>query len=236
MSRGRHHDQSRSAPASGLSRLGRTPDLGDLGADFPVSDELRTGLLEIAVSASPDRDGEARTAELEPIAWPELEPSAALIQRLLAIPERRPVRRRAALGALPGPGITIAASYLLAVALTLAIGDPVAIGRKATSQLSAAAGEHLLEPAAQAGASMQAGFGRRLGALQGRWHPAGLIDEPLHLPTDKVRAWFRNAVASSSDAFGNLTDLFSRPDPETGDEPPATTRTRRGPNQERTSA
>ena len=190
-----------------------------LGADFQLPDELRRSLLDIALGESLDRDGEARTVDLESVRWPRLEPSAALVQRLLEIPRGRAVRRPAVPRARRGPAATVAASYLLAAALTLAVGDPVALGRKASTSLRAAAGQHVLEPAARAGSSMQAGFG----ALQERFRPTDLFEKTLTLPADRVQAWFRGAFDSSADAFRGLTDLlpldaWSNP----GEEPPET--------------
>ncbi len=212
------------------------PGIGELGADLPISDELRAGLLEIAVGEPLDRDGEARAAELESLVGYELEPSPALMQRLREIPARSPNRRRAVLAALPGTGMALAASYLLAVALTLVLGDPVAAGRKAATNLGAAAGEHLLEPAADAGASVQAGVSRRLESVQGFWRPAGFFAEPLDLPTDRVRAWFQGAVDSSSEAFRELGGLLPLGDSGSDDKPPPTTRNRTQTHQERSSA
>ena len=212
------------------------PGIGELGANLPLSDELRSGLLEIAVGASHDRDGEARAAELESLVGYELEPSPALMQRLREIPARGPVRRPAVLAARPGTGLALAASYLLAVALTLVLGDPVAAGRRAATNLGAAAGVHLLEPAAEAGASVQAGMSRRLGSVQGLWRPSGFFAEPLNLPTDRVRAWFQSAVDSSSEAFRELAGLLPLGDSANDDEPPPTTRNRSQTHQERSSA
>ena len=219
------------------------------GANLPLPEELRRGLLEIATGERLDRDGEARTAELESVRWPRLEPSAALMRRLLEIPAPgrrglrhvgaspnappagdRTSRRRTASGALAaatpfstmrlasrgfstrlavpdawrGPGRTVAASYLLAVALTLALGDPLSFGRRASSEFRAAAGEHLLGPASRAGASIHTELSQRLGRLQGDWPSTAFLREPLNLPADRVSAWFRGAVDS-------LTDTFSIP-------------------------
>ncbi len=190
-----------------------------LGADFQLPDELRRSLLDIALGESLDRDGEARTVDLESVRWPRLEPSAPLVQRLLEIPRGRAARRSAVARVRRGPAAAVAASYLLAAALTLAVGDPVALGRKASSGLRAAAGQHVLEPAARAGSSMQAGFG----ALQERFRPTDLFEKTLTLPADRVQAWFRGAFDSSADAFRGLTDLlpldaWSNP----GEEPPET--------------
>ena len=232
MSRERQHTDTRPGTASPE----RTPGIGELGADLPMSDELRAGLLEIAVGASCDRDGEARAVELESLVWSELEPSPALMQRLREIPARSPARRSAILAARPGTGIALAASYLLAVALTLVLGDPVAAGRRAATNLGATAGEHLLEPAAEVGASVQAGLSRRLGALQGLWRPAGFFAEPLNLPADRVRAWFQGAVDSSSETFRELAGLWPLSDSGSDDKPPPTTRNRSQTHQERSSA
>ena len=212
------------------------PGIDELGADLPISNELRSGLLEIAVGATYDRDGEARAAELESLVGSELEPSPALMQRLREIPARSPNRRRAVVAALPGTGMALAASYLLAVALTLVLGDPVAAGRKAATNLGAAAGEHLLQPAADAGASVQARVSRRLGTVQGLWRPRGFFAEPLNLPADRVRAWFHSAVDSSSEVFRELADLLPLGDSANDDEPPPTTRNRSQTHQERSSA
>ncbi|MYB20016.1 MAG: hypothetical protein F4Y16_13690 [Holophagales bacterium] len=192
------------------------------GANLPLPEELRQGLLEIAVGEHLDRDGEARTAELESVHWPRLEPSAALMQRLLAIPVRP--SRLTIPHAWRGPGLTIAASYLLAVALTLALGDPLSFGRRASSEFRAVAGERLLEPASRAGASIHTELSQQLGRLQGNWPATGFLREPLDLPTDRVSAWFRGAVDSSSAAFRGLTNLLPFADIAEGDEPPATNR------------
>lgn len=193
-----------------------------LGADFQLPDELRRSLLDIALGESLDRDGEARTVDLESVRWPRLEPSAALVHRLLEIPRGRAVRRPAVPGARRGPAGTVAASYLLAAALTLAVGDPVALGRKASSELRAVAGQHVLEPAARAGSSMQAGFG----ALQERLLPTDLFEKTLTLPRDRAQAWFRGAFESSADAFRGLTEMLpldawnaSEESPETNESP-----------------
>lgn len=198
----------------------RLPGIRELGADLPVTDELRTGLLEIAVGASCYRDGETRAVELESLVGYELEPPPTLLQRLREIPARSPVRRPAAFAGRPGTGSALAASYLLAVALTLVLGDPLAAGRRAATNLGAAAGEHLLEPAADAGASMHAGLSRRLGSLQGHWLPPDFFTDPLDLPTDRVRAWFRSAVDSSSEAARGLGGLWPRDASEDDDKPP----------------
>ena len=189
-----------------------------LGADFQLPDELRRSLLDIALGESLDRDGEARTVDLESVRWPRLEPSAALVQRLLAIPRGRPVGRPAVSRIRRGPAATVAASYLLAAALTLAVGDPVALGRQASTGLRAVAGQHVLEPAARAGSSMQAGFG----ALQERFRPTDLFEKTLTLPTDRVQAWFRGAFESSADAFRGLTELLPLDAWNAGEEPPET--------------
>lgn len=189
-----------------------------LGADFQVPDELRRSLLDIALGESLDRDGEARTVDLESVRWPRLEPSAPLVQRLLEIPRGRAVRRPVVSRVWRGPAAAVAASYLLAAALTLAVGDPVALGRKASSGLRAAAGQHVLEPAARAGSSMQAGFG----ALQERFRPTDLFEKSLTLPTDRVQAWFQEAFESSADAFRGLTELFPLDAWNAGEEPPDT--------------
>lgn len=189
-----------------------------LGADFRLPDELRRSLVDIALGESLDRDGEARTVDLEAVRWPRLEPSADLVQRLLEIPRGRALRRPAVARVRRGPAAAVAASYLLAAALTLAVGDPVALGRKASSGLRAAAGQHVLEPAARAGSSMQAGFG----ALQERFRPTDLFDNTLTLPTDRVQAWFRGAFESSADAFRGLTELLPLDGRNAGEEPPET--------------
>ncbi|MXX75155.1 MAG: hypothetical protein F4Y77_07100, partial [Holophagales bacterium] len=177
---------------------------GGHGANLPLPEDLRRGLLEIAVGEHLDRDGEARTVDLESVRWPRLEPSARLVQRLLEIPRGRAVHRPAVSRVRRGPAAAVAASYLLAAALTLAVGDPVALGRKASTGLRAVAGQHVLEPAARAGSSMQAGFG----ALQERFRPTDLFEKTLTLPTDRVQAWFQGAFESSADAFRGLTDLL----------------------------
>ena len=200
-----------------------------LGADLPLPEELRRSLLDIAVGQPLDRDGEARTADLESVRWPRLEPSAALMQRLLEIPKGRVVRRPEVLEVWRGPAASVAASYLLAVALTLAVGDPVALGRKASSELRSAAGVHVLEPAARAGSSLQEGLSRRLGALQDRVSPAGLFGRPLTLPTDRVQAWFRDALETSSEAFRDLPGLLPLDAFHAGEAPPATNRPIPGP-------
>ncbi len=232
MNRQRQHTDTR----PGTTNPERMPGIGELGADLPISDELRAGLLEIAVGPSYDRDGEARAPELESLVWSELEPSPSLMQRLREIPARSPARRTAVLAARPGTGMVLAASYLLAVALTLVLGDPVAAGRKAATNLGATAGEHLIKPATEAGASVQAGVGRRLGALQGLWRSAGFFAEPLDLPTDRVRAWFQGTVDSSSEAFRELAGLWPLSDSGSNDKPPPTTRNRSQTHQERSSA
>jgi len=195
---------------------------GAQGANVPLPEELRRGLLEIAVGEHLDRDGEARMADLESIQWPRLEPSAALMQRLLAIPVRP--GRPAIPTAWRGPGLTIAASYLLAVALTLALGDPLSFGRRASSEFREAAGERLLGPASRAGASIHTELSQQLGRLQGNWPAAGFLREPLDLPTDRVSAWFRGAIDSSSAAISGLADLLPFADIGSGDALPATNR------------
>lgn len=189
-----------------------------LGADFRLPDELRRSLLDIALGESLDRDGEARIVDLEAVRWPRLEPSAPLVQRLLEIPRGRAVRRPAVARVRRGPAAAVAASYLLAAALTLAVGDPVALGRKASTGLRAVAGQHVLEPAARAGSSVQAGFG----AFQERFRPTGLVENTLTLPTDRVQAWFRGAFESSADAFRALTELLPLDAWNAGEEPPET--------------
>ena len=232
MSRERQYENSHPAAAN----TERMPGIGELGADFPMSDELRAGLLEIAVGEPLDHDGEARAVELETLVWSELEPSPALMERLRQIPAGNQVRRPAVLAALPGTGMALAASYLLAVALTLVLGDPVAAGRKAATNLGTTADERLLEPAAEAGASVQASVRRRLGSLQGLWRPASFFAEPLDLPTDRVRAWFQGAVDSSSEALRELGGLLPLGDTGSDDEPQPTTRNRTQTHQERSSA
>lgn len=189
-----------------------------LGADFRLPEELRRSLLDIALGESLDRDGEARTVDLESVRWPRLEPSAALVQRLLEIPRGRTVSRPAVSRVRRGQAATVAASYVLAAALTLAAGDPVALGRKASSGLRAVAGQHVLEPAARAGSSMQAGFG----ALQERFRPSDLFEKTLTLPADRVQAWFRGAFESSADAFRGLTGLLPLDAWNAGEESPET--------------
>lgn len=215
----------------------RMPGIEELGAGLPVSAELRAGLLEIAVGAPCDRDGEARAEELESLVGSELEPSPALMRRLRAIPASNPAHRPAAFGATPRTATALAASYVLAVALTLLLGDPVAAGRKAATNLGAAAGEHLLDPVAEAGSSVQAEVARRLGAVRNLRAPAGFFDETLELPTDRVRAWFRAAVDSSSEAVRDLGGLLTPGDAAAG-KPPPTTTTPNHPNthRERSSA
>lgn len=189
-----------------------------LGADFRLPEELRQSLLDIALGESLDRDGEARTVDLESLRWPRLEPSAALVQRLLEIPPGRAVSRPAVARVWRGPAAAVAASYLLAAALTLAVGDPVALGRQASSGLRAVAGQHVLEPAARAGSSMQAGFG----ALQERFRPTDLFEKTLTLPADRVQAWYRGAFESSADAFRGLTELLPLDTWNADEEPPET--------------
>ena len=212
------------------------PGIEELGAGLPVSAELRGGLLEIAVGAPYDRDGEARVEELESLVGSELEPSPALMQRLRAIPASNPAHRFTGPGAPPRTAMALAASYVLAVALTLLLGDPVAVGRKAATNLGAAAGEHLLEPVAEAGTSVQTEVTRRLGSVQGLWRPAGFFGETLELPTDRVRTWFRDAVDTSSVAIRELSGLLT-PDNAAADEPPPTTTLNRAnTHRERSSA
>ena len=213
------------------------PGIRELGADLPVSAELRAGLLEIAIGPPYDRDGEARAEELESLVGSELEPSPALMQRLRTIPALNPTRRPAVLGAAPRPAMALAASYVLAVALTLLLGDPVAAGRKAATNLGAAAGEHLLEPVAEAGSSMQAEVTRRLGgAVQTLRPPAGFFTDPLELPTDRVSAWFQSAVNTSSEAARRLGGLWPRGDSGHDDRPPPTRGNRPQTPRERSSA
>lgn len=214
----------------------RMPDIEELGADLPVSAELQTGLLEIAVGAPLHRDGEARAAELESLVGSELEPPPALMRRLREIPARNPAHRPAVPGAAPRTATAVAASYVLAAALTLLLGDPVAAGRKAAANLGAAAGEHVLEPVAEAGSSMQAEVGRRFGALRNLRPPAGFFTDPLDLPTDRVSAWFRSAVDSSSEAARSLGGLWPRGDSGKEDGPPPTNRNRPPTSRERSSA
>ena len=219
----------------------RLSGIRELGADLPVTDELRAGLLEIAVGAACDRDGEARAVELDSLVGYELEPPPTLLQRLREIPAHGSPVRPAAFAARPGTATALAASYVLAVALTLVLGDPVAAGRSAATNLGAAAGERLLEPAADAGASVHASVSRHLGSLQGLWHPSGFFTDPLDLPTDRVRNWFRSAVDSSSGAARGLSGLWPRAASGDHDEQPPTTgntrkRTTRIPEGERSSA
>lgn len=211
------------------------PGIGELGARLPLSAELRAGLFEIAVGAPHDRDGEARAEELESLVGSELQPSPALMRRLRAIPVDNPARRPAAFGAKPRTAMALAASYVLAVALNLLLGDPVAAGRKAATNLGAAAGEHLLEPVAEAGSSVQAEVTRRLGTVQSLWRPASFFGEALELPTDRVRSWFRDAVDTSSEAVRELSSLLT-PGDAGADEPPPTTRNRANTHRERSSA
>ncbi len=211
------------------------PGIEELGASLPISAELRAALLEIAVGAPYERDGEARAEELESLVGSELQPSPALLQRLRAIPARNPAHRPAAFGATPRTAMALAASYVLAVALNLLLGDPVAAGRKAATSLSAAAGEHLLKPVAEAGSSVQAEVTRRLGTVQGLWRPAGFFGATLELPTDRVRTWFRDAVDTSSEAIRELSGLLT-PGDAGADEPPTTTRNRANTHRERSSA
>lgn len=199
--------------------------MNGLGADFQLPGELRRSLLDIALGESLDRDGEARTVDLESVRWPRLEPSAPLVQRLLEIPRHGSVPRPAVSRVRRGPAAAVAASYLLAAALTLAVGDPVALGRKASSGLRSAAGQHVLEPAARAGSSMQAGFG----ALQERFRPTDLFEKTLTLPTHRVQAWFRGAFESSADAFRGLTELLPLDTWNAGEEPPETNESRPDP-------
>ena len=214
----------------------RMSGIMELGADLPVSAELRAGLLEIAVGPPYDRDGEARAEELESLVGSELEPSPSLMQRLRAIPTSNPARRPAILGAAPRPAMAIAASYVFAVALTLLLGDPVAAGRKAATNLGAAAGEHLLEPVAEAGSSMQAEIARRLGTVWNLGSPASFFTDPLDLPTDRVSAWFQSAVDSSSEAARRLAGLWPRGTSGDDDRPPPTSGNRPQPPREGNSA
>jgi hypothetical protein len=207
----------------GTANPERLPDIREFGANLPVDDELRAGLLEIAVGAACVRDGETRAVELESLVGYELEPPPSLLQRLRKIPAHGPAGRPAAFVARPGTATALAASYLLAAALTLVLGDPVAAGRRAATSLGAAAGEHLLEPAADAGASVHARVGRRLGSLQGLWHPSGIFTDPLDLPTNRVRDWFRSAVDSSSEAARGLGGLWPRDPSGDGDQQPPST-------------
>lgn len=194
------HDRPLARDLAGTTGQSRLPGVGELSADLPLTDELRAGLIEIAVGAACDRDGEARAVEFESLIGHELEPSPALLRRLREIPARSPGRRSAALPARPGTGTALAASYLLAAALTLMLGDPVAAGRRAATNLGAAAGERLLEPAADAGASVRASASRGLDALRRFWQPPEFFTDPPDMPTDRVRAWFRSALDSSSEA------------------------------------
>ena len=212
------------------------PGIEELGADLPVPAELQAGLLEIAVGPPLHRDGEARAAELEALPGAELDPPPALMRRLRAIPERNPAHRPAVPGAPPRTAMAVAASYVLAVALTLLLGDPVAAGRKAAANLGAAAGEHVLEPVAEAGSSMQAGVAQRLGAVRNLRPPAGFFSGPLDLPTDRVSAWFRSAVDSSSEAARKLGGLWPRSDSGNDDSPPPTNGNRPQTPRESTSA
>ena len=242
-------------PRPGAEDAERAPGIDELGAGLPMSDELRSRLLEIALGPSWDRDGEARALELESLVGYEVAPSATLMRRLREIPARNPVRwqspprpggrflrRRggpagsAALAARPGAGTALAASYLLAVALTLVLGDPFAAGRRVATNLGTAAGEHLLEPASEAGASMQGTVNERLGSLQGLWRPAGFFAEPLDLPTDRVSAWFRGAVESSSEALRQLTGLLPSGESDDDGKPPPTIRNRPEAHQDRSTA
>lgn len=227
-------ERQRRATAPDGSHPERMPGIEELGAGLPVSPELRAGLLEIVVGAPYDRDGEVRAEELESLVGSELEPSPALMQRLRAIPASNPAHRPAGLGAPPRTAMAIAASYVLAVALTLLLGDPVAAGRKAATNLGAAAGERLIEPVAEAGASVQAEVTRRLGAVRNLRPQAGFFDRALVLPTDRVQAWFRAAVDSSSEAVRDLGGLLTPGD--AGADDPTTTRDGPPTYQERSSA
>ena len=213
--------QYRASPPEAAS-LERMPGIEELGADLPVSTELQAGLLEIAVGAPFHRDGEARAAELESLVGSELEPPPALLERLRAIAERNPAHRPAVPGAPPRTATAVAASYVLAVALTLLPGDPVAAGRKAAANLGAAAGEHVLEPVAEAGSSMQAGVAQRFGAVQDLRPPVGFFTDPLALAADRVSAWFQGAVDSSSEAARKLGELWPWSDTGNDDSPPPT--------------
>ncbi|MCY3964136.1 MAG: hypothetical protein OXG83_03770 [Acidobacteria bacterium] len=228
-----HERQRRATGPEGIHRE-RMPGIEELRADLPVSAELRAGLLEIAVGAPYEPDGEARVEELEPLVGSELEPPPALMRRLRAIPASHRAHRPAGFGATPRTATALAASYVLAVALTLLLGDPVAAGREAATNLGAAAGEHLLEPVAEAGSSMHAEVTRRLEAVQELRPPAGLFDQTLGLPTDRVRGWFRAAVDSSSEAVRDLAALLTPGD--SGADDPTTTRDGPPTYQERSSA
>jgi len=232
VSRRRQHTATSPAAAS----PDRMPGIEELAADLPVPAELQAGLLEIAVGAPLHRDGEARAAELESPLGSELEPPPALIRRLRAIPARNPAHRPAVPGAPPRTATAVAASYVLAVALTLLPGDPVAAGRKAAANLGAAAGEHVLDPVADAGSSMQAGVAQRLGAVRNLRPPVGFFTDPLVLASDRVSAWFQSAVDSSSEAAGKLGGLWPWSDTGNDDGPPPTSGDRPQTPREGTSA
>ncbi|MCY3970335.1 MAG: hypothetical protein OXG74_10395 [Acidobacteria bacterium] len=226
-------ERQRGATGPRRTHAERLPGIEELGAELPVPAELHAGLLEIAVGAPYDRDGEARAEELESLVGSELEPSPALMRRLRAIPASNPALRPAGYGATPRTATALAASYVLAVALTLLLGDPVAAGRKAATNLGTATGEHLLKPVAEAGSSVQAEVTRRLGAAQSLWRPAGFVGDTLELPTDRVRTWFRDAVDTSSEAFRELSGLLT---PGADEPPPTTTPNRANTHRERSSA
>ena len=204
----RSRDESTRSTTSRADGAASSPRLRDLGAWLPVSRELGTGLIDIALAPPPDSAGEARIAELEMIAWPQVDPSPALIQRLRAIPESRPTRRSIGRRLWSGPWVAAAASYLLAAALTLAVGDPVTAGSRATSQLRESASQHLIEPATQAGASLRTRISGGLESLHGLWNPAALLGEAPSLPTGRVRDWFQTALDSSSEALRGLGSLL----------------------------
>ncbi len=185
---------------------------GPAGGELALPEELRRRLLDIAIGEFPERDGDGRTAELDSFAWPRLEPSAALFERLRAIPDRTGIRRTiASRRPLRTPGLAIAASYLLAVALTLAVGDPVGAGREASADLLLAADEHLIDPAARAGAVLRTEFGKRFGAPLSTLSPLAIFDQPLDLPTDRIQAWFRRGVDETSEAVRSLGGLLPTP-------------------------
>ena len=160
-------------------------DMSGLGCDIPLPGDLRRKLLEIPAAQRRDSFGEARPAELDAVSWLGSEPPPELAGRLLAIPERHGSRQTELPAFLRGPGASVAASFALAVAATLAPGDPVALGRGAAEELRTAAAEYVLAPLARAGESIQSGTTRGL--------------ESLMPPADRMRSWFRRAPESSTE-------------------------------------
>lgn len=160
-------------------------DMSGLGCDFPLPGDLRRKLLKIPAAQRRDSFGETRPAELDAVPWLRSELSPELTERLLAIPERHGPRQAELPAFLRGPGVSVAASFALAVAVALAPGDPVALGRGAAEELRTAAAEYVLAPLARAGESIQSGTTRGL--------------ESLMPPADRLRSWFRRAPDSSAE-------------------------------------